>query len=54
MAYLISHELLDYYNFYIAWQQWARRKPSRKHPIKYIKWWFSEPQYETFIKENNK
>ncbi len=54
MGYTFNKDLLDWINFWYAWNQWSYQKPSLKHPIKYIKWWFSEPKYEKFIKENNK
>lgn len=39
-------ELIEWMNFWDTWRQWARQKPSLKHPIKYIKWYFSEPKYK--------
>ena len=46
--------LTEWCNYWDAWHKWAAQCPSLKHPIKYLKWYFSEPKYETFIKENNK
>lgn len=40
-------------SYWEAWREWASQKPSFKHPIQYIKWWFSEPKYD-YRKENNK
>lgn len=54
MAFLSDGELLNHYRFYLKWREWAHSKPSLKHPIKYLKWYFSEPKYEKFIKETNK
>jgi hypothetical protein len=53
MAFLSDGELLNHYRFYLKWREWAYNKPSLKHPIKYLKWYFSEPKYEKFIKENS-
>lgn len=42
-------------HFGSAWREWALSKPScLKHPIKYIKWYFSEPDFNKWIKENGK
>ena len=47
--------LIDLARFRPVWEEWLRSEPSFfKHPIKYLKWHFSEPKYEKFIKENNK
>lgn len=44
-------ELIDYFKFQRVWSEWLKSEPSLKHPIKYIKWYFSEPKYG---KETNK
>ena len=31
--------------FFDSWMQWRIQKPSLMHPIKYLKWYRSEPQY---------
>ena len=54
MAYLTDEDPLSLYRFYCKWQEWVYNKPSLKHPIKYLKWYFSEPNYDKWIKENNK
>ena len=46
--------LMEWFDFWDSWHEWSSQKPSLKHPIKYLKWYRSEPKYETFIKENNK
>lgn len=47
--------LVEVANFHSVWCEWARNKPSLlRHPVKYIKWYFSEPKYEDFRKETNK
>jgi hypothetical protein len=43
--------LVEWCDYWDAWRKWAGSKPSLKHPIKYIKWYFGEPKYR---KENNK
>ena len=48
----LDQYLLDLARFRPVWEEWAHSKPSLlKHPIKYIKWYFSEPKYEIWIKE---
>lgn len=32
-------------DFWDSWMQWRIQKPSLMHPIKYIKWYLSEPEY---------
>ena len=56
MGYELDIDLIEWINFWETWREWARQKPSLKHPIQYIKWYFSEPKpkYEKFIKENSK
>lgn len=49
----LEQEFIDLVNFWDAWSKWASQKPSLKHPIQYIKWYFSEPKFKT-RKENNK
>ena len=39
--------LVDLARFWVVWNEWAHQKPSLKHPIEYIKWWFSEPKFDT-------
>jgi len=51
MAYYYLEGLVEWCDYWDAWRKWARSKPSLKHPIKYIKWYFGEPKYR---KENNK
>lgn len=46
--------LVDLARFWTVWCEWAHQKPSLKHPIKYIKWWFSEPNFDEWMKENDK
>ena len=47
--------MLDLTKFWAVWTEWLRSEPSLlKHPIKYIKWYFSEPDFDEWIKENNK
>ena len=36
--------LVNAAHFRAVWCEWAHSKPSLKHPIKYIKWYFSEPK----------
>ena len=47
----IDEELIYWFKFWDAWHEWARSEPSLKHPIKYIKWYFSEPKYGKEIKK---
>ena len=56
MGYELNIDLIEWINFWETWREWARQKPSLKHPIQYIKWYFSEPKpkYENFIKESSK
>ena len=54
MAYTIEQEFIDWVNLWDAWHKWASQKPSLKHPIKYIKWYFSEPKYEKWKKGQSK
>ena len=51
MVYNYDIELIEWINFWEAWRKWASQKPSIKHPIKYIKWYFSEPKYGKEIKK---
>lgn len=47
--------IMEHYHFWFVWHEWARQKPSLlKHPIKYIKWYFSEPDFDKWRKENAK
>lgn len=47
--------IMEHSRFWFVWHEWARQKPSLfKHPIKYIKWYFSEPDFDKWIKEKNK
>ena len=46
--------LVDLANFRVIWTEWADSQPSLKHPIKYLKWYFSEPDFDKWRKENNK
>lgn len=40
-------------NFRAVWCEWANSMLSPlKHPIKYLKWYFSEPDFDKWIKEN--
>lgn len=52
MTYLTDEELLNHYRFYLKWREWAYNKPSLRHPVKYLKWYFSEPDFDKWIKEN--
>ncbi len=55
MGYTYDKELIDWIEGFEAWRQWARQKPSfLKHPIQYLKWYFSEPNFDKWIKENKK
>lgn len=49
MAHDFDKELVSIANFWATWQEWASQKPSLRHPIKYLKWYFSEPQYEEWL-----
>jgi hypothetical protein len=49
MAYNLDQKLIDWMNFWDTWYKWASQKPSLKHFIKYINWYFNEPKYR---KEN--
>ena len=46
--------LIEWFGYWDAWHKWASQCPSLKHPIKYLKWYFNEPKYDKWIKENNK
>ena len=47
--------LVDLTSFRAIWCEWAHSKPSLlKHPIKYLKWYFSEPDFDKWRKETNK
>ena len=47
--------MVDIAKFWVVWHEWAHSKPSPlKHPIQYLKWYFSEPDFDEWIKENNK
>ena len=47
--------MLDLTKFWAVWTEWSLSEPSLlKHPIKYIKWYFSEPDFDKWIKENSK
>ena len=47
--------LVDLVHFSAVWHELAHQKPSLlKHPIKYLKWYFSEPDFDKWIKETNK
>ena len=54
MTYDYEQELVKIAKYWTIWNEWASQKPSLRHPIKYIKWYFSEPKYEEWIKENIK
>lgn len=54
MAYSFDQELLAYYDYSATWHKWASQCPSLKHPIKYLKWYFSEPKFEKWKKGKNK
>ena len=47
-------ELMKWMNFWDTWRQWASQRPSLKHPIKYIKWYFSEPKYKIICMKGKK
>jgi hypothetical protein len=49
-----SRYMVNLARFRSVWIEWAHSKPSPKHPIKYLKWYFSEPDFDKWIKENNK
>lgn len=46
--------MVDLARFQSVWSEWSSQCPSLKRPIQYLKWYFSEPKYEKFIKEINK
>ena len=46
--------MVDLANFRAVWCEWAHSQPSLKHPIKYLKWYFSEPTFDKWIKETNR
>lgn len=54
MGYTLDLELIAWCDYWDAWRKWAHSKPSHKHPIKYLKWYFSEPNFDKWIKEHNK
>lgn len=58
MGYAISEYYrywIDLANFRVVWCEWAHSKPSLfKHPIKYLKWYFSEPDFDKWIKEKKR
>lgn len=37
--------LYEWFRFWDAWNEWASKKPSLWHPIKYIKWLKNEPKH---------
>lgn len=54
MAYELDIDFINWVDYWDAWHEWAHQKPSLKHPIKYIKWWFGEPKYKKWKKGQNK
>ena len=58
MGYIIDEfkqHMVDLANFRVVWVEWSCSKPPLlKHPIKYFKWYFSEPDFDEWIKEKNK
>ena len=52
MGYDYDKDLVDYFRYLHEWKEWTQQEPSLKHPIKYIKWYFSEPKFETWRKKN--
>ena len=54
MAYDYEQELVKIAKYWTVWNEWATQKPSILHPIKYIKWYFSEPDFDKWRKETNK
>ena len=51
MGYTLDPKFIAWCDYWDAWNEWTHSEPSLKHPIKYLKWYFSEPKYENFIKE---
>ena len=51
MAIEFDLDLIAWMKFWDDWREWASKKPSLKHPIKYIKWYFSEPNYYEMIRK---
>jgi len=49
MAYTLDPEFIVWCDYWDAWHKWASQCPSLKHPIKYLKWYFSEPKYESIL-----
>lgn len=49
MGYTLDPEFIAWCDYWDAWHKWAHSKPSLKHPIKYLKWYFSEPKYESVL-----
>lgn len=54
MGYTLDPEFIAWCDYWDAWHKWASQCPSLKHPIKYLKWYFSEPNFDKWIKEKNK
>ena len=54
MAYALDPELIAWCDYWNAWHKWAHSEPSLKHLIKYLKWYFSEPDFDKWRKENKK
>lgn len=55
MAYTLDVELMNWFSYWDAWCEWAHSQPSPlKHPIKYLKWYFGEPDFDKWRKEINK
>lgn len=44
MGCILDPELIAWFDYCDAWHKWSSRRPSRWHPIQYIKWTRSEPQ----------
>ena len=51
MAYTLDPEFIAWCDYWDAWYKWVAQKPSRKHLIQYLKWYFNEPKYR---EERNK
>ena len=45
LPYYEYKEWLAWMNYWQAWVEWRNQKPSILRPIKYIKWYRSEPKY---------
>lgn len=55
MGYDFDKYLVDLANFHAVWCEWFHSAPSLlKHPIKYLKWCFNEPNFDKWRKETNK